>query len=135
MSGFVPRGRHLFVYDIAATLAAIGIAFGLRFDDVNVASAISPFMPVALLPLLVMPPTYAIFGMYRREWRYASVQEMFSLAAAVVVGTLATAIVFAGLAYGRPQYIDLWKRLPADPVMTEIQRNMPVRYPVLWIPD
>ena len=44
-------------------------------------------------------------------------------------------LVFAGLAYGRPQYIDLWKRLPADPVMTEIQRNMPVRYPVLWIPD
>ena len=32
MNGFVPRGRHLFVYDIAATLAAIGIAFGLRFD-------------------------------------------------------------------------------------------------------
>ena len=99
MSGFVPRGRHLFVYDIAATLAAIGIAFGLRFDNVNVASAISPFMPVALLPLLVMPPTYALFGMYRREWRYASVQEMFSLAAAVVAGTLATAVIFAGLAY------------------------------------
>jgi FlaA1/EpsC-like NDP-sugar epimerase len=52
-----------------------------------------------LLPLLVMPPTYALFGMYRREWRYASVQEMFSLAAAVVAGTIATAIVFAGLAY------------------------------------
>jgi hypothetical protein len=44
-------------------------------------------------------------------------------------------LVFAGLAYGRPQYIELWKRLPADPVMTEIQRNMPVRYPVLWVTD
>jgi hypothetical protein len=42
-------------------------------------------------------------------------------------------LIFAGLAYREAKYIDLWKRLPADPVMTEIQRNMPVRYPSLWI--
>ena len=99
MKGFVPRGRHLFVYDIAATLLAIGIGFGLRFDTVFVASSISPFMPVALLPLLVMPPTYAIFGLYRREWRYASVQEMFTLAGAVLAGTIVTVAVFEVLAY------------------------------------
>ena len=99
MTGFVPRGRHLFVYDIAATLLAIGIGFGLRFDTVAVASSISPFMPVALLPLLVMPPTYAIFGLYRREWRYASVQEMFTLAGAVLAGTIVTVAVFEVLAY------------------------------------
>ena len=99
MSGFVPRGRHLFVYDIVATLAAIAVGFALRFDTVFIASPISPFMPVALLPLVVMPPTYAIFGMYRREWRYASIQEMFSLATAVVVGTVLTIAVFGGLAY------------------------------------
>ena len=99
MTGFVPRGRHLFVYDIAATLLAIGMGFGLRFDTVAVASSISPFMPVALLPLLVMPPTYAIFGLYRREWRYASVQEMFTLAGAVLAGTIVTVAVFEVLAY------------------------------------
>ena len=43
------------------------------------------------------------------------------------------ALVFAGLAYREPKYVDLWKKLPADPVMTEIQRNMPVRYPSLWV--
>jgi FlaA1/EpsC-like NDP-sugar epimerase len=99
VNGFVPRGRHLFVYDIAATLVAIGVAFGLRFDNVFVASAVSPFMPVALLPLIVMPPTYALLGMYRREWRYASVQEMLSLALAVAAGTILTAVITAGLAY------------------------------------
>jgi FlaA1/EpsC-like NDP-sugar epimerase len=99
VNGFVPRGRHLFIYDIVATLAAVGIAFCLRFDNVFVVSAISPFMPVALVPILVMPPTYALFGLYRREWRYASVQEMLSLAAAVVVGTLVTAVITEGLAY------------------------------------
>ncbi len=99
MNGFVPRGRHLFVYDIVATLAAIAISFGLRFDTVFVASSMSAFMPVALLPLVVMPPTYAVFGMYRREWRYASIQEMFSLAVAVVVGTVFSAALFGGLAW------------------------------------
>ena len=43
------------------------------------------------------------------------------------------ALVFAGLAYREPKYIELWNQLPADPVMTEIQRNMPVRYPSLWV--
>ncbi|HEX7490561.1 MAG TPA: nucleoside-diphosphate sugar epimerase/dehydratase [Candidatus Limnocylindrales bacterium] len=95
----MPRGRHLFAYDIAATLVAIGVAFGLRFDNVFVVSAVSPFMPVALLPLIVMPPTYALLGMYRREWRYASVQEMLSLALAVAAGTVLTIIITAGLAY------------------------------------
>ena len=42
-------------------------------------------------------------------------------------------LVFAGLAYREAKYIDLWKKLPADPVLTEIQRNMPVRYPSLWV--
>jgi FlaA1/EpsC-like NDP-sugar epimerase len=99
VNGFVPRGRHLFIYDIAATLAAIAIGFGLSFDTVFVASAMSSFMPVTLLPLVVMPPTYAAFGMYRREWRYASIQEMFSLALAVVAGTVVSMAIFGGLAY------------------------------------
>lgn len=99
MRDFVPRGRHLFAYDIVATLAAVAVSFGLRFDAVDVPARIAPFMPVALLPLVVMPVVYAIFGMYRREWRYASVQEMFSLVTAVVVGTAVAAAIFVGLAY------------------------------------
>ena len=98
MKRFVPRGRHLFVYDLAATLAAIVVAVGLQFDTIFVASPLSTFMPAVLLPLVVMPLTYAAFGMYRREWRYASMQEMFQLAASVVVGTVLTAAIFVGLA-------------------------------------
>ncbi|MGA2513476.1 MAG: nucleoside-diphosphate sugar epimerase/dehydratase [Candidatus Limnocylindrales bacterium] len=99
MRDFVPRGRHLFAYDILATLVAIVAGFGLQFDALDVGPKISPFLPVAWLPLVLMPPTYAIFGIYRREWRYASVQEMFSLALAVLVGTVVTVGVFLVLAY------------------------------------
>lgn len=41
-------------------------------------------------------------------------------------------LLFGGLALGRSDYIDLWKRLDPDPVEPEIIRNYPIRQPVLW---
>ncbi|MGZ6340058.1 MAG: polysaccharide biosynthesis protein [Candidatus Limnocylindrales bacterium] len=96
-SAFVPRGRHLFVYDVVVTAMAIVISFGLRFDATNVIREIQPYLPVALLPLIVMPPVYVAFGLYRREWRYASVQEMFTLAEAVAVASAIGFVVFLAL--------------------------------------
>ncbi len=87
LRGWVPRGRHLFVYDLVVVLLSILISFGLRFDPNDVVADIRPYLPVALLPLATMPPVFVAFGLYRREWRYASVNEMFSIVAAVVVGT------------------------------------------------
>src|SRR5580698_7760166 len=42
-------------------------------------------------------------------------------------------LLFAGLAYREPKYIDLWQKLSPDPKTAEIIRNFPVRQPVLWI--
>ncbi|MGN6642430.1 MAG: alginate lyase family protein, partial [Verrucomicrobiota bacterium] len=42
-------------------------------------------------------------------------------------------LLFAGLAYGQPGYLELWKRLPADPKDFEVRRNMGITQPVLWI--
>jgi hypothetical protein len=42
-------------------------------------------------------------------------------------------LLFAGLAYDQPQYMETWKQLPADPTNEEVLRNLPVRQPVLWI--
>jgi FlaA1/EpsC-like NDP-sugar epimerase len=92
--GFIPRGRHLLAYDVAATALAILFAFAMRFDASNIVATISPYMPVALLPILVYPPTYVAFGLYRREWRYASVREMTAIATAVFVATALTVAVF-----------------------------------------
>jgi FlaA1/EpsC-like NDP-sugar epimerase len=96
--GFIPRGRHLFAYDVVTTALAILIAFAMRFDINNIALTLGPYLPAALLPLLTYPPTYVAFGLYRREWRYASVREMFAIAAAVLVGTGVTIVVFLVLA-------------------------------------
>lgn len=96
--GFIPRGRHLFIYDLVTTALAIVIAFAMRFDLNDIRVTTGPYLPAALLPLLTYPPVYIAFGLYRREWRYASVREMFAIAAAVTVGTGVTIVVFVGLA-------------------------------------
>ncbi|HEX8940940.1 MAG TPA: nucleoside-diphosphate sugar epimerase/dehydratase, partial [Candidatus Limnocylindrales bacterium] len=95
--GFVPRGRHLFLYDVLATALAIFLSFGLRFDASDVFGQLNRYMPVVLLPLLAGPPVYVAFGLYRREWRYASVEEMFTLAEAVAAGAVIAFAVFLAL--------------------------------------
>jgi hypothetical protein len=42
-------------------------------------------------------------------------------------------LLFGGLALGRKDYLDLWRRLDPDPTEPEILRNYPLRQPVLWI--
>jgi hypothetical protein len=42
-------------------------------------------------------------------------------------------LLFAGLALGRPEYLELWKMLPADSLVEEVLRNFFIRQPVLWV--
>jgi hypothetical protein len=46
-----------------------------------------------------------------------------------------SSLLFAGLAYGRPEYVALWKALPADSSVEEVVRNFFIRQPVLWIAE
>jgi hypothetical protein len=43
-------------------------------------------------------------------------------------------LLFAGLAYGEPGWLELWKTLPADSAVDEVIRNFFVRQPLLWVP-
>lgn len=42
-------------------------------------------------------------------------------------------LLFAARAYGRPEYADLWKTLPPDTTIPELQRTFPIRQPLLWV--
>jgi hypothetical protein len=42
-------------------------------------------------------------------------------------------LLFAGLAYRRPDYLALWRSLNPDPTVEEVVRNYPIRQPLLWI--
>jgi len=42
-------------------------------------------------------------------------------------------LLFAGLALNRPDYLEVWKKLPADSEVEEVIRNFFIRQPVLWV--
>jgi hypothetical protein len=42
-------------------------------------------------------------------------------------------LLLAARAYSRPEYADLWKTLPADTNIPEIQRAFPINQPLLWV--
>jgi hypothetical protein len=44
-----------------------------------------------------------------------------------------SSLLFAGIALGKPEYLDVWKTLPADSKVEEVIRNFFIRQPVLWI--
>ncbi len=44
-------------------------------------------------------------------------------------------LLFAGLAYGRTDYLELWRKLPADSSVEEVVRNFFIRQPVLWVDE
>jgi len=41
-------------------------------------------------------------------------------------------LLFAGRAYSRPEYVELWKKLPVEPKRVELLRYFPVSQPALW---
>lgn len=43
------------------------------------------------------------------------------------------ALLFSGIAYDKPEYITVWKRLNPDPTVPEVIRNFPIRQPLLWV--
>jgi hypothetical protein len=44
------------------------------------------------------------------------------------------ALLFGAVAAGREDWLALWQRLPSDPVVEEVRRNLPIRFPTLWRP-
>ena len=42
-------------------------------------------------------------------------------------------LLFAGLAFDEPKYLELWKKLPPDPTNAEVRRNIAITQPVLWV--
>jgi hypothetical protein len=48
--------------------------------------------------------------------------------------TRQSSLLFAGCALDEPEYLDLWLRLRPDPTDDEVQRNIAITQPLLWVP-
>jgi FlaA1/EpsC-like NDP-sugar epimerase len=83
------RNRYVMVGDvILAVLAAFG-SYLLRLEP---GPALNLYLPsaywLAVLAVLIKPPVYYAFGLYRRIWLYASIRELKLIAVAVTAASL-----------------------------------------------
>jgi hypothetical protein len=68
------------------------------------------------------------FILNRGMWPYAADVTHFS-----DLPLRRPSLLFAARAYNRPEYADLWTRLPPDTTIPELQCTFPIRQPLLWI--
>ncbi|NTU73914.1 polysaccharide biosynthesis protein, partial [Candidatus Roizmanbacteria bacterium] len=78
------RNRYVLLGDLLLIAIIVIGSFAIRLE---LGSAFSFYMPSALwmvcIALIIKPLVYYEFGLYRRLWIYASVQEMKLIVAAV----------------------------------------------------
>jgi FlaA1/EpsC-like NDP-sugar epimerase len=95
------RNRYILVGDVLlVALAAFG-AFALRFDWRFYLER-REFLPYLALALAVKIPTFYLFGMYRRLWRYASVNDLIAIATAVLMSSIGMAALVGAALWLRP---------------------------------
>ena len=61
--------------DIVITVIAITAAFALRLAGDTVTDYIGSLYWMIFISLLIKPAIYYFFGLYRRLWAYASINE------------------------------------------------------------
>lgn len=91
------RNRHLFLLDIVLLAVTPTLALVMRVD---VASWVAGYAPALIqftvLALIIKLAIFFLFGLYRRYWRYASVDELVSIILSVGSATLIVAGLFFG---------------------------------------
>ena len=93
----VIRNRYFLLSDILLTILSATLSFAICLDFPLFWSYIPACALFVLLALIVKIPTYYLFGLYRRYWRYASVQEMLSILAAATVSSIILSVLVLGL--------------------------------------
>ena len=91
------RNRYLLLLDVALLAVAPTLALVMRVDSAEwVASYVPALVHFTLLALVVKLTIFFFFGLYRRYWRYASVDELVSIILAAGSATLIVAGLFFG---------------------------------------
>jgi len=114
-----PYRLSLFNLDM---LAAICDLLSTRFESVwNYELQDGPGMRVAIAH-------HFPFILNRGAWPYKADATHFT-----ALPLRSPSLLLAARAYTRPEYADLWKTLPPDPTLPELQRTFPIRQPLLWV--
>src|SRR5574340_819287 len=91
---FTVRNRYILLGDLVFIIISVLGSFVLRFE---LGSSFYDYLYFAYwmigVALIVKPVVYYFFGLYRRLWLYASIQEMLLIAAAVTFASALLALV------------------------------------------
>lgn len=89
------RNRHFLVLDALTLCVTPTIALALRVDGGNAfdynANGLLLYTLIALIIRLIV---FYLLGLYGRYWRYASIDEMMQIVAAVIVSSLLISAIF-----------------------------------------
>jgi FlaA1/EpsC-like NDP-sugar epimerase len=90
------RNRYVMMADVIAVALAAWVAFALRFGWMFMPSR-GEFLLFLAIAILIKIPTFYIFGLYRRYWRYAAFWDLMAVVLANSVASLVFAVVMVGL--------------------------------------
>ncbi len=91
------RNRHVLILDLIFILISVVGAYALRLEF---GAAFNFYFPSAIWMMisavLIKPVVYYLFGLYRRVWLYASVQEL----KLIIIAVSTASVVVAGIVLG-----------------------------------
>ena len=92
------RNRHFFLFDFLFLLLTPTLALMLRLDQLSIpASFYQGLLLYTVIALVVRLTTFYYAGLYRRFWKYASIDELKQITLAVLASSLIVAPVMAVL--------------------------------------
>jgi len=79
MFNLTPRMALILVHDLLASVAAVAVAFYIRFDVVGLTQRRD--LLLTLLPgfLIFSAGVFAVFGLYKNKWRFASLPDLMNI--------------------------------------------------------
>lgn len=95
----VLRNRYLLLADACFIVVSVCIALAVRFDTLIITPYLERVWFAVPLLVAVRLPLLYVFGLYRRVWRYASINELVSVVTAVLVSSAVVSLLIFGLAF------------------------------------
>jgi FlaA1/EpsC-like NDP-sugar epimerase len=89
------RNRYLLAVDVPLVALAAAAAFAMRFDW-RFYETRPEFLHYVLLAVVLKPIVYYAFGMYRRVWRYAGINDLLLVVTGVSAASLLMAVIVGG---------------------------------------
>ena len=87
------RNRYVLIGDLLVIVISVMGSFALRLDAGGLPFYFPAMLVMIVVALLVKTPIYYFFGLYRRMWIYASVNELKLIATAVTTASVASSSV------------------------------------------